>query len=207
MPVADSSDPTVVTEPVDPGFFPEADPSEESEWARLEEEAAMVAQLNGQASSETPPHPATPGIPADSGAGRKDPVADLEFDPKHRDDFDGLMYLGALTHTFPLYGHSFTIHTLTVDEMLEASLAIKEWDGTLGRDRAYLTAMVAACCDRVDGKPVHSPLGPNDNVTEGKFRYVRANWFPWVIDGVYAELMKLEARVTEILSLMGEGSG
>lgn len=214
MPLADSGDdPSVISDPVDPGFFPgdETGDDDEIAFAQLEAEMAEATALqsNGDASSagNAPLGTTnTEGVESD-GAGRKDPVADLEFDQRYRDDFDGLLYLGSLTHTFRFAGHSFTIHTLSIDELLRVSLLVKEWEGTLGQNRAYLTAMAAASIDIVDDRPIYTPMGPNDDEVTGRFRYVKDHWYPWIADSVYENLMALEARVTEILSAMGEAGG
>lgn len=133
-------------------------------------------------------------------------VALPEFDPRHREDFEGLLYLGALTHEFEWAGHRFKIRTLTSGEMLEVGLAQRQYRDSIGGDRAYTTAMVAACIVLVDGKPLPRPISTDVGDTEfaNKFGYVRDHWFPWVIDTVYEEYMKLEARVIEIMESMGK---
>lgn len=209
MPVGDTGDDaSVVTEPEDPGFFPGDLDDDESEFARLEREAEEVAALQsqGQASSTAPPSATTPEGTSGQGAGN-DPLNDLEFDPKYREDFDGLLYIGALTHSFRLYGHSFTIRTLTVDEILQVSLLVKQYEGSIGQNRAYLTGMAAACLELADSKPIYTPIGPNDDEVRGRFMYVKDHWYSWMVDGIYEQYLALEARVTEILSQMGEGSG
>lgn len=194
----ETGDESIVTEPeID------AIPLIDDDW---DDNGAFDSPLPPSASSPAPPDPGTSGSDGESGA-VDDPVARLELDPRHRDDFNGLLYLGDLSHSFSMFGHQFSIRTLRIDEMLKVSLLVKAWEGTLGHNRAYLTAMAAACCEQVDGRPLYSPLGPSDDLIAGRFKYVCDHWFPWVVDGVYERFLELESRVSEILDAMGEAGG
>lgn len=139
--------------------------------------------------------------------GGSDALGDLVFDERHRKDFEGLMFLGRLEDEFEWMGHTFVVRTVTVDELLQASLLTREYEGTLGADRAYLAAIAAAAIETVDGKPLVTPLGRNDNVHAQKFKYIRENWYSWTVDAVYMRFRQLELRVQEILDAMGEASG
>jgi hypothetical protein len=151
------------------------------------------------------PAPSTDGTTSDS-APKAEQVVPPEFDPRHREDFDGLLYLGALSHEFVWAGHRFKIRTLTTGELLEVALAQRAYRDSLGDSRAYVTAAVAACIVLVDGKPLPRPITTDISDTEfsNKFGYVRDHWYSWVVDAVYEEFMKLEARATEILEAMGK---
>lgn len=157
-----------------------------------------------EASSAAPPTEGT--TPDETRRGGADVVAPPEFDPRHREDFEGLLYIGALTHEFSWAGHRFKIRTVTTDELLEVGLAQKKYRDSLGDSRAYVTAMAAACIVLVDGKPLPRPLTSDMADTEfsNKFDYVRSHWYPWTVDAVYEEYMKLEARVVEIIESMGK---
>jgi hypothetical protein len=142
-------------------------------------------------------------------SGKDDPISKLVFDPKHNQDFEGLMHLGELRHEFAWAGHTFLIRTLKVDELLQVALLTRDFAGTYGADRAYVTALVAACLVEVDGEPVYMALGSEDGGGERvakKYAKVKT-WYSQTIDAVYSELQKLEARVNELLDAMGEPSG
>ena len=136
----------------------------------------------------------------------QDPLDEIVFNERHRRDLEGLMYLGDLSKDFEWMGHTFSIRTLTVDELLKIGLITREYEGTLGSDRAYITAMTAASIQSVDGQPLVTPIGPNDDILKAKFKYVKENWYSWTTDAVYHQLQLLELRVQEILDAMGEAS-
>ena len=136
-----------------------------------------------------------------------DPLGDLVFDEKYQRDFEGLLYLGDLRKDFVWAGHTFSVRTLTVDELLRIGLLTQKYEGSIGADRAYVTAVVAAAVEEVDGKPLVTPLGPETDILAEKFKYVRQNWYSWTTDAVYQEFRALEMRVQEILDAMGEASG
>ena len=164
----------------------------------------MDESTTGPEASSTAP--SNEGTTSGSTSGGDGEVAPPEFDPRHREEFEGLLYLGALTHEFPWAGHRFKIRTLTSGEMLEVGLAQRQYRDSIGESRAYVTAMVAACLVTVDGKHLPRPISNDIGDTEfaNKFVYIRESWFPWVVDAVYQEYMKLEARVVEILDAMGK---
>lgn len=132
---------------------------------------------------------------------------DLQFDEDFRLELDGLMHIGFLRKDFSWLGHKFQIKTLTIDEMLEVGLMVKKYDGSIGAQRAYVTAVAAAAVERVDGRPTVTPVGPKDDLLEMKFRYAREYWFSWTVDRIYSEVMALEARVAKIIEQLGESSG
>lgn len=184
MPVDGGGDQDVITEPLDPEWTPQ-EPS---------------SHLGPEASSDFAP-PTEGTTPSDV------PLDDLEFDERHQQDFLGLLYIGALTHTFSWMGHHFTIRTLTTDELLEVGLATQSYDGTVGSGKAYVTAVVGAATVAVDGRPIYTPIGPDDNEVLKRFQYAKKHWYPATIDAIYNEVMALEARVNEILKRLGESSG
>jgi hypothetical protein len=181
-----------------------------SEYAPFDPQEVGAQSLAPEASSFAPP-------PADVEAQRS-PAADdgeaedeelPEFDPRCREDFVGLNYLGALTKTFSRYGHDFLIRTLTVDEVIEVGILHKPYVGTLGEIKAYQAAITAACIVTVDGKTPPLPITDEstDTILRNRFHYVRNHWFPPVLDAVYEEYLLLEEVVDRVLESMGKASG
>lgn len=129
-----------------------------------------------------------------------------EFDPRVREDFEGLLYLGRLSHTFPWAGHEFTIRTLTTGETLEVGLLSQPYRGTLAEMKAYQAALVACCVTTVDGRAMPVPItdDPRDTAAANRFRYVLRSWFPPVLDAVYEQYLLLEERVARVLAAMGK---
>lgn len=192
-------------------------PLEDGEWYEQEEVspsdlANVGAQVSGPPPSSTAPeentepHRATAEAPPEGAASEERPLP--EFDPRVRQDFDGLLFLGALTNQFEWLGHTFVIKTLSTDELLEVSLLVKEWQGTLGEMKAYSAAIVAACTVSVDGKPLPQPISanPGDLPVRNRFNMVR-RWYPTTLDVVYDEYMQLERRVLEVMDAMGKVNG
>jgi hypothetical protein len=138
-------------------------------------------------------------------------VEDLlpSFDERYLEDFNGLMFLGALSHPFEWMGHKFVIRTLTPDEYLLIALLTKPYAGTIGESLAYTIAAVALCVDSVDGKPLPTPVMADSEIAwaRQRFDFVKARWFKPTIDLVYAEFLGLEIRVNAVLDAMGKASG
>lgn len=133
-----------------------------------------------------------------------DPLSKLVFDPKHQDDFEGLLHLGELRHEFVWANHTFLIRTLKVDELLQVSLLTKDFAGSYGADRAYVTALVAAALIEVDGEQLYTPVGRGEDTVAKKYAYIKKNWYSQTIDAVYSKLQRLEARAQTLLDAMGE---
>lgn len=129
------------------------------------------------------------------------------FDPRYTEDFEGLMYLGALEARFHFTGHKIHIRTLTVDELLAAARIIKDYEGTVGDTRAYATALVAMCTVSVDGVGLPIPIEEGGNEyawAYQRFDYVKARWFPFTIDYIYERYLLLEERSRSVLNEMVE---
>lgn len=133
---------------------------------------------------------------------------EVEFDSKHREAFEGLMYLGRLTDSFTLYGHNFVIRTLLTGEILEIGLLAKPYRDTLGDIKAYQAAVVAACMELVDDRPLVIPLTnePLDTSMRAKFQYVLRHWFPPILNGIYEQYLILEQQAEQVLNAMGKAS-
>ena len=134
----------------------------------------------------------------DSGIPDPEPTSDEvdEFPSEVEDDFTGLMFLGALSSTFELFGHRFAIKTLRANEELVCAQLVKEYEGTLAQGKAYVIAQIAASIVTVDGREITKPLGPEDNMAtlHRKFEYVRTHWYWPVIEMIYSEFANLMMR-------------
>lgn len=132
-----------------------------------------------------------------------------EFDPKYRDPFHGLLYLGRTQKTFTLWGHTFVIRTSTTEQLAEIGLILQPYEGTSARNAVYQAAIVAACVVSVDGKalPGSITVDKSNELTLVRFPYVLKNWLPPVREAIYDECFKLEMEVREVLDAMGKASG
>lgn len=187
-------------------------PVENPEW---DEDGVLHAPDSPSVAADTlgpPPSSIAPGESAephrvDDETDEPEPLP--EFDPRYKQDFEGLLYLGRLTDTFTWLGHTFTIRTLTSGEVMEVGLLHKPYVGTLADVKAYQAAVVAACVLEVDHKPMPVPVtnDPSDTALVGKFQYVMQSWFPPTLDVVYDRYMLLEERVERVIEAMGKASG
>jgi len=118
-----------------------------------------------------------------------------EFPPASEEAINGLLWLGYLTDSFTLFGHQFTIKTLTRGDRLAVAQVTKEWEETLGMGDAYQTATVAASLAMVDGEPVMS-LGPSPvRATEIRKAFERVQaWYEPVVEAVFARTVMLNNR-------------
>lgn len=137
-----------------------------------------------------------------------DPLDETEpltgFDERHKRDFEGLLYIGALEDSFDWLGHDFVIRTLTTGELLRLTQVHAEYVDTIGFDKAYQAAVVAACVVSVDGKPLPEPLerrASDIDVSRSRFKYV-LGWYPQVLDVIYSKYRELEGRVEAVIDQM-----
>lgn len=135
------------------------------------------------------------------------PESKPEFDPRFRDAFTGLLYVGDLQDEFSWGGHKIRIRTIHPDEYKAVASLHAQFAGTIGDVRAYADAIVAACIISVDGKPLPiTPLGPPENTLErvrAAYDYISAHWYSWTIDAIYDRFRVLEGKVEEILEALG----
>jgi len=193
-------------------------PFAEEEWDEQEGDASPGLVNVGTQVIGPPPSSTVPGddtephretdVTAEAGDASEAEEPLPEFDPKHREDFEGLLYLGKLTHEFEWLGHRFLIRTLSVDESLEIGLVTRQYEGTISQAKAYQAAVVAACTIKVDGKPMPIPLtdDPGDSALLNRLEAVK-RWFPPTLDKIYEEFLLLEDRVTKVLDAMGKAKG
>lgn len=132
-----------------------------------------------------------------------------EFDERHREPFEGLLYLGRLQETFRLWGHTFVIRTLTTEELAEIGQIVKPHRGTHAENAVYQAALVAAAVVTVDGEPLPTGItvDSKDDLSAVKFPYVMRNWMPPVREKVYQRCFSLELISRKVLAAMGEASG
>jgi hypothetical protein len=129
-----------------------------------------------------------------------------EFDPRYRDEFEGLLYLGCLRREVSFWGHKFLLVTPSTAERLEIALLTKPYQETVGFDFAYAAALVAAYLVEVDGRPLPRPFTneAKDTALQHRWTHVRDNFMKPVIDQLYEECYILDGLVREILDAMGK---
>lgn len=124
----------------------------------------------------------------------RDPFA--EFDPRVREDVDGLIWLGYLEDEFSFCGHHFVIHTLKGDDELNAGLVAKEYVETFSQARAWAWAKVCLALSAVDGNPNFCPpIGPDKKAfARARFAWCTSQWHWPLTEYIYGRYVDLEAR-------------
>jgi hypothetical protein len=155
-----------------------------------------------------PPAPAEEPVPAET---VYTPEEDYipEFDPRWRDPFDGLLFLGHLEKTFPFWGHKFHLVTPSSAERLNISLLTKPYDGTIGWEFAYSCALVAAYLIKVDDQDLPQPITNDvkDTAMEQRWQWVLNNLRKPVIDALFEQCAILDGEVRGALEAMGKALG
>lgn len=134
----------------------------------------------------------------------EDYVNDDRFPDAVSDDVDGLLWLGYLEDTFDYCGHDFVIRTLKMDEQLLCSLVTKEYAGTLGEGRAWISAQVAMALVSVDGDENFCPPASHDkrDYARARFQYVTSKWHEPTIARIYESYAGLLERQAAALREM-----
>jgi hypothetical protein len=129
-----------------------------------------------------------------------------EFDPRCREEFDGLMFIGALSTTVKFAGHKFEIRTVSDDDTLNIGIVVKPWNDTIAAQRAFALATVAAGLVTIDGKQLPYPItnDPDDTWLRNRFEWCRQNLYPPVTDKLFQEMSLLESQVDGVIDAMGE---
>jgi hypothetical protein len=169
------------------------------------DEAQVASAMAGVRSPATPQSAPEPPVTLPE----PEPVLDYrEFDPKHREAFTGLLYVGHLDHEFQLYGHTFRIATPTQTERLQVGPVVKEFRDTITNEIAYQAAVVALYLVSIDGQALPQPILANakDAAVRDRFNWVTENMRRPVINAVFDQSMILEDVVDETLEAMGKAS-
>lgn len=133
-----------------------------------------------------------------------------EFDDRYAEEFQGLLYIGALTRRFNWLGHEFLIRSLSVDDTLAIAEVVRPWADTVAQSRAYTTAVAALAVESIDGKDLPVPVGEDSNSYAWafqRFNYAKANWYTYTVDKIYSEHLELEAKVAKVVAAMEKASG
>jgi len=162
--------------------------------------AAMAARDFQQGDVIEEEAPATPQEPSPS------TYTPREFDPRYKEPFQGLLYIGALTAEFELWGHHFSIATPTQTERLQIGLVMRDYADTISSEIAFSTAFVAAHLVAVDGQPLPQPIvnNPKETALHERFRWVGNTLRKQVIDMIYGRCLELEQEVDNVLEAMGK---
>lgn len=122
-----------------------------------------------------------------------------EFDPQYKDDVDGLLWLGYLTRSCPLYGHHFILKSLTRGERLAVTLVAQEYSETVGLGMAMESATVSASLLTKNGVPFHPKLSETqDPIIRIREAFQEVNsWYDPLIEALFTQYKFLNLRVAQ----------
>lgn len=124
-----------------------------------------------------------------------------EFDPRYREPFIGLLYLGHLRKRVVRFGHSFNLKTPSQRERLEAGILHKKYANTLASEQAWATLVVSLYLESVDDQSLPDPIGPAvETKIEDRFKWVLDNIKPELIGALFDEVLLLDAEVVAALN-------
>jgi hypothetical protein len=125
------------------------------------------------------------------------------FPEAWKEEFEGLLFLGYLQkEVTQVPFHKFIVKTLTINEKIEVSLLTKPYVDSVGFNRAWKAAVVAAGLVSVDDRPLIAS-SKNVNSLKQKFDYVTQNWYDIVVEILYEEIQRLEDDVVIVLGELG----
>lgn len=141
-----------------------------------------------------------------------EPVVDAQsaFDPRYREPFIGLLYLGKLSEEFVLFGHSFLMETPNQATRLETGVLHKRYLNSMSSEMGWQTVTVAAYLQKVDGTPLPEPIGPKDTGLLDRLNWILENINTAVINALFERTLILDSKVRDVmeeLERLGESSG
>lgn len=129
------------------------------------------------------------------------------FDPRHRDPFLGLLYVGHLSKDVTLYGHEFSLQTPSQLARMEAGLLHKKYVGSVIAEQAWAAMTVALYLTHVDGSELPGTISPRGSGLEERFFWVTNNLKDLVIHEVFQECLILASEAEDALSELRRVSG
>lgn len=133
------------------------------------------------------------------------------FDERYKDSFNGLVYIGALTRDFDLFGHRIKLRTLKQNEILMIGELTKPYMATLSEPKAYTQAVVSMALMTVDDKELPTmPLGDGPALASwaaDRFAWIGEQYHDTVVGAIYEQYLVLAETVAQVIEAMGKASG
>ena len=133
----------------------------------------------------------------------------VSLSPEEEIMFASLMTCGRRSKTVHLLNHTVVVESLNGDDDLRIGLYVKEYQGSLGEQRAYQIAVAAAGIRSIDGKPIATSLyaeAGNDALFDEKVAKV-SKMYPTVINRIYRAVLDAEKEFVELATKLGKLDG
>jgi hypothetical protein len=125
---------------------------------------------------------------------------EIELSPEEQVMFASLLTCGRRSKTLHILDHTVVVESLCGDDDLRIGLYVQRYTGTLGEQRAYQIAVVAAGIRSIDGKPVVQSLFEDataDALFDQKAEMV-AKMYPTVIARIYRAVFDAEKEFVDL---------
>lgn len=132
-----------------------------------------------------------------------------ELSPEEQIMFASLLTCGRRSKTIHFLDHTVVVQTLSCDDDLRIGLYVKDFQGSLGEQRAYQVGVAAAGIRTIDGVPLVTTLyeqAGNDALFQQKVDKV-AQMYPTVINRIYRAVMDAEKEFVELATRLGKLDG
>lgn len=162
-----------------------------------------------------PPVGASPEPPFFDEKGRRvddtpepEPEAE-ELSPEEEIMFASLLTCGRRSKTIKILDHVVVVETLNCDDDLRIGLFVKEYEGSLGDQRAYQVGVAAAGIRSFDGRPLVTTVyeGVDENALfDEKVAKIR-KMYPTVVQRIYRAVMDAEKEFVALVERLGKSDG
>jgi hypothetical protein len=135
---------------------------------------------------------------------------DDDLSPEGEIMFASLLTCGRRSKTLTVFDHTVVVETLNCDDDLRIGMNVKDYQASLGEQRAYQVGVVAAGIRSIDGQPfLQSGLFQNatpDALFDDKFTKV-LQMYPTVVSQIYRAVMDAEKEFIELAIRLGKLEG
>lgn len=151
-----------------------------------------------------PPEPAELPESVEDSVTDDRPEEEKDLDPRARQDFEGLLYLGYLEEECEVAGHHFLLRTPTQDERIEMGLIHRAYINSFVVESAWELLMVAMYCQRIDSRDAPEPLTERArNPVATRFEWIkRSIRSSVVITKVFNHCVLLEKREKDLVDYL-----
>lgn len=142
-----------------------------------------------------------------------------EFDPdeeeeapaltfQEKKDLRDLMTVGRRTKDIVVFDHKVSIQTLKSIDELNVGKYAKQYEGTQFYPRALQVAVCAGAITAIDGKPLYTSLGSEDEKVVFDEKVSRLEkYYPITISRIYKETVTLESEFNSLMEKLGKLKG
>lgn len=132
-----------------------------------------------------------------------------ELSPEEQIMFASLLTCGRRSKVISLLDHTVVVQTLCCDDDLRIGMFVKDFQGSLGEQRAYQVGVAAAGIRTIDGVPLVQTLyeqAGDDALFDQKVQKV-SEMYPTVVNRIYRAVMDAEKEFVELATKLGKLGG